>query len=306
MASISKFIVLCFLLFGSTQAFAQKAGEILVVSQDWIAASLTTAVKPHYGGVLAVTTQLPQDLSRYDAIMMLKPWTNYDEIWLDSIQQDRLIQYVKNGGAFYAEGADFRNWGGGDDDTKDNQFWDFIGDSSEMHTAMVIDLTRIRGIDSEFTRGIDVSDEPYENMGDAGGGFHIENMRPLIWGDAGYSLPLAWAPLDRNIKAVLHWPIGGGHYDEFLARVVCTFFELCILDVSIQVDEVLTISYDPINSELHFPAPGEIVITDILGRAVLSSQVESVYSLPNDLLSGSYIVRWQSATQHASTAISAQ
>src|SRR5687767_6661059 len=140
--------LLLILLWGSfaSIAVAQKANEILVVAASENDASrLIDAIKPHYSGVITVVPTLPTELSKYDAVMIDRPNTDIREMWLDSLQQASLITYVLVGGAFYGEGANFRNWSDQDDDTTDNQFWNFIGDSSEMMTAMVIDLTRIRG-----------------------------------------------------------------------------------------------------------------------------------------------------------------
>jgi hypothetical protein len=279
-----------------------QASKVLIVAPDGEVKvqQLRTAIQAHYDGEVAVLPSLPSDIS-FDAVFVRSnEWS--DEPLFDSASQVNLVDYLKNGGRFYAEGGAFRSGKEG----VTNILWDFLGDSSEMYTAMVIDLTRIQGVDSEFTEGLDYSDEPYENNfnGDAGGGFHIEQMRPLLWGEGSYSLPLAWAPIDRSVKAVLNWPIGNPQYDEFLARVICTHFELCILDVEESVVSPAII-FDPLRNVVLIPSAGQIVLSDILGQTIFEAQENSDrFVIPDHITPGTYILTWSRGEERASITIS--
>ena len=141
-----KVIVLALLLAFSLEAQAQKAQEILVVATDAQVQSsteLVNAIKQHHTGVVTVRNELPEMLD-YVAVMMIRPWGGeFNGLWLDSVQQARLIEYVQSGGKFYAEGADFRSTSSVHPDTSDNQFWDFIGDSLEGVAALEFAVDRV-------------------------------------------------------------------------------------------------------------------------------------------------------------------
>src|SRR5689334_667804 len=109
-------LVLCVGL--STNALAQKTVQILIVSPGGIGSSATrllNAVKRQYPGSVGLDVKIPADLSKYDALMILRPDGDIRAPWLDSLQQDQLIKYLQAGGAFYAEGVNFRNWTDSDD-----------------------------------------------------------------------------------------------------------------------------------------------------------------------------------------------
>jgi hypothetical protein len=292
-----KLIVVALLLLFCADASAQFGKVLIVSSTESRAQRLTAAIDARYDGILVTLPTLPPDLP-FDAVFVQTQGWSQDPL-LDSISQIRLIEYLKDGGRFYAEGDAFRS-------TKDgasNPLWDYLGDSAEYYASIVVDLTRIRGIDSEFTAAMDFADDPFESMGDAGAQFIVEKMRPLLLGDGPYIMPLAWAPSDRSVKAVLNWPIGGAQYDEFLARVICAHFQLCLLDVAEQPTFQRHIAFDPILRELRLPAAGSVSFADLIGRRVFVGLASSDrFSIPK-LAPGSYIVNWHNDEETANTTI---
>jgi hypothetical protein len=295
------------LFWGSlaSNAYAQKTGRIVIIAPGGIGASAThllNAVKPHYTSPVGLDTKLPQDLTEVDAVMMLRPDFNHGLPWLDSADQIRLIKYLESGGKFYAEGEAFRAWSAPNDDTTDNQLWDFIGDTLETYTALVVSISQVSGVKGTFTDGLNFPHEPRWG-GDASMGFYMLGMMPVLIGDQSYAL----ATISENpqIKAVLHWPIATEHYNAFLARVVCNYFNLCTLNAPVENQDSPRIRFDPTTSEVHLPRAGNIVISDILGREVLKTYAETErYRLPEHLVKGSYILRWSTSNAHASVKIS--
>jgi hypothetical protein len=294
------FTLLLLLLCGgfASDALAQKTGQILIVSPSGIGPSATrllNAVKPHYAGSVGLDVKIPADLSDYDALMIVRAgWASQDGL-LNAEDQLRIVNYLHSGGRLYAEAGNFRSTSKDDRDT----LWTFIGDARETLTASGVWIDSILGVDGEFTEGLAFF-HPFNLDPDAPYGLFIDGMTPVLMTDP----TLAYRSTDPQIKAVLHWPIASEHYNDFLARVVCWYFNLCTLDAPVQADDSPMITFDPTTSEVRVPRAGNIVISDILGREVLTAYTESErYRLPERLATGNYILRWSTSNAHASVKI---
>jgi hypothetical protein len=220
-----------------------KAGEYDLVTK------LKDAVKSRYDGEVKVETKVPSDLSQFDAVMLM-------ESDLDSVEQDRLIAYLKQGGRFYGQAGHFRNFAT-HHRYYTNQFWDFIGDSAEVVTDQLFTVTDIYGIPRQFTEGFTVR----ENQMLTGYLSTWHGMKAVLMAgsEAGPHAEISWISADPNIKALLHWPVARDYYEEYVAKVVCDYFGLCTLDVVDGIADAGRISFDPLRSELRFPAGGSIV-----------------------------------------------
>jgi hypothetical protein len=292
-----RLVLLAALLLTPITSSAQKTQQILVVSDDSVARDrLVNVIKQHPVGVINVMSSLPSgDLNlNYDAIMMIRP--RKAKPWLSPIDESRLYQYITGGGRFYAEGSSFRS---------QSKLWDFIGDSAEIWTSSTVHVDSVYGIGGTFAEGINAG-QPFDPIReDALDGLHIHGSMVGVLGVvANHSSPIAWQASDTSIKAVLLWPIAEGYYEQFIDRVVCTYFQLCTLDVPKQVENSPKITFDPTTSEVLVPGAGNIVISDFLGREVLTAHTNSErYRLPKHLAKGSYILRWSTSNAHASVKI---
>jgi hypothetical protein len=288
----------------STAVAQTKEIYVYTAEEGQSSGVLVGILHDRFDGTVVAGQEFPDRLD-YVAIMLFGPWTPGEQGWLDSTQQAFLIEYATRGGMIYIEAGGFRkrktHW---EDDTTDNQFWDLVGNVAEGRTAMVVRVDSIYGVPGTFAEGVTGS-IPYDPMRqDASYGFGLDPMPSVIVAVGAESL--AWQSQRSDIKVVLHRPLRYEHYPAFIERVICNYFQICILDVADELPEKLTISFDPVRSELNLPAAGSIVISDILGREVLRREVGARYMLPEDLAKGIYIVTWASSEERASITISVQ
>jgi hypothetical protein len=304
MSSVMRILIFCILCLFAQDAQAQKAGEILILDVRGVDANTTrliNAIKPHYHGVITIKTGLPAVLN-YDAIMM----TGHpvaDDV-LDSIEQAKLIDFLKAGGRFYAQGDAFRTRADHDDDTTDNQFWDFIGDSTEEWASVGLHIDTVFGVKGSFMAGLKVV-QPYDPSGiDFPALLIRRGMQGVLVGIGNLGASLAWTSSNPNIKAALLWPIATGYYEEFISKLICTYFGLCELDVQSTVADEMELKYLPISSEITLPHPGRIVMSDLLGRILQTQDVSTNrFRLPSHLTSGAYLISWSSGDHRASLVI---
>jgi hypothetical protein len=253
----------------------------------------------------------------YDAILMVLSGRNgFPVDTLSIADQLRLIYYLKSGGKVYAEAI--RNSADADlfltlnslpNDTIPDPYdtlWHYLGLQAELEEATFDYYDTIEGVDSGFTRGLQIPQlfgESYE--ADAYSPFG--NIVSVLLGNWGFASPdiLAWVPSDTSIHAVMHHPVLGNYYSDFLTRVLCDYFGLCVDAVKETQPAVptatLRVVNDGVSTSLVVSSveSGTIDVENALGVSVYHVSVNSGMSsieLPESLHDGVYFARLQ--TEH--------
>lgn len=298
-------LLLCFLILSSGSLLAQHRVLVYSKATDPRGEHVSNVLQLIVDGQVELSHDLPS-LQQYDAVFY---FGRFAEAISEPEQKD-LAAFVSGGGKLYVRGMNRTTFAGGESDP----LWNAVRDSGILFSSMAIATQGSYGVAGTFAEGFEIPNPTYEMLTqDVGGLGHSIGLLPVLiqGGDQG-STQSAWISPDPTIKFVLTMPQGftkdqaKGLYmeDPFLALVACSYFQLCALDVADRPSTALTISFDPMRSEQHFPSSGSIVLYDLLGRKVQSSEVAERCPLPANLAKGSYIVRWRSGYDHASTTIS--
>jgi hypothetical protein len=243
-----------------------------------------------------VRTELSEALE-YEAVMMIKPFGT--DVWLDVPQQEILIEYINAGGHFYVEGFMFRNFG---IDDPMNPLWDTLGLTGDAMASSSLNVDSVFGVTGTFAEGISVK-QPYDpTREDALSGYLVQGSLSGVLGiSATYLNEIAWESMTKPGQAIFLWPIATGYYDEFIARVVCTYFQLCELDVKADSPEQPRLRYLPATSEIVLPEQGRVVIRDLLGRILFDAgPTDDRVRVPLGLPRGTLLVMWSSGDRKAS------
>lgn len=258
----------------------------------------------YHGHVDSLQT-VPNDLSKYDAVLILfDPSTSSDT--LSFRNQMNLIDFLKSGGRLYAEGRGFlRNDAEFElDNFPDPQdtLWHFIGLRSDLCEGVEGQIDTVYGVDSEFTKDFKVSIGSQTMGAFCTPGWDVI---PVLYapggGPAGYEF-LAWISADPSILAVMHTMIigyGQPYYNPFLTRVLCDYFGLCTDAVQEQKSTPtsdLRVVED--GDETWLVVSGqdesELDIVNTLGETVFRSMVsagDEKIAVPANLPSGVYFAR---------------
>ena len=208
-------------------------GRILLVRSTADAARFDSLVRLSYKGLVVTDTSVPTMLDTYDAIMIensLNGSAHYDLGYrLD------LIAYARQGGRLYL--GNFRM-----DQVYKRPFWDSLGLTSFVGTALTVSLDSLRGASGEFTEGLNYS----LDFGSEMGYYSVEGAikKVLFAGDRSMQSPIAWIPADATLRVVSHNEIANPQYlGEFYNRVLCTYFNLCAADVQEPAKDGVRIQY---------------------------------------------------------------
>jgi hypothetical protein len=265
-----------------------------------------------YSGEVDTMSDLPSDLSNYDAIFLFGEYLDIDNYpsppdTLSCNDELSLISYLQQGGRFYAEGPFSSGMTSIGDTVCADRLWRFLGMYDQPCEDIEVYIDSILGVNSAFTSGIAIYSptsvgcifEPEFTMipvlyaqEDNPGGFDDEDD------------PIAWIPADSSIKAVLYYTEGVG-YDIFLTHVLCDYFGLCVDAVKEAPQAVptatLRVMNDGVSTSLVVSSEesGTLDVANALGVTVYRSSVNSGASsieLPESLRNGVYFARLQ--TEH--------
>jgi hypothetical protein len=317
------FALLLFLMLPIAPIGAQglQGRIVLVIPDGQTEPEIESLLPTIYSGEVDITSTLIYDsaaLSIYDAILMFVPPNyGYPSDTLSITDELQLIGYVRNGGRLYAEA-----WRGSSADASlfllkpspndtsqdpEDTLWHYLGLQAEFYEAIFDYYDTIEGIDSEFTRGLRIPQtfgESYE--ADAYSPFG--NITSVLLGHISNGEPddiFAWVPLDTSLHAVMHHPVLGNYYSDFLTHIICDYFGLCedavkeappaVLGATLRVVNNGTSTSLVVSSE----GTGTLDVMNALGVAVYHSSVNSNTSrieLPVSLRNGVYFARLQ--TEH--------
>jgi hypothetical protein len=290
-------------------------GKILIVRDSAYTSSDTIQSLLHkiYQGKVDALQAVPADLSPYDAVLLFPDISNYDlQDSLSVTEELNLIDFIKGGGRLYAESNLFLRFWNATFDPQDT-LWHFLGLSQEGLDELEDGYISFFGVDSEFTRGLNVSntnDHVEETY------YPIGNFIPVLLGEEfgfGQDDVFAWIPDDTSIYAVMdHYPYpyftsyySAEYYAPFLTRVLCDYFGLCTDAVheSPPGKAALTmrVIYDGTRTDLQISGEeaSEVDVSNALGVIVFRATAQagtSLVELPATLPDGFYFARVESGS----------
>jgi hypothetical protein len=314
------FVLLLFLLVPFAPIGAQGLhGKILMVrdTSSYVPQDMANEVPSIYHGQIDSSFQLPTDLSGYDALLIQFHFPDGENDTLTASEKLTLIDYVKTGGKLYLENPSFRFLASSDKpnnpDLPEDTLWHFLGLSSEGGDALVARYSAFWGVDSEFTKGLNVPHDAGVPTEDDLLGSYIPfgNFIPVLYGTWVGGDIFAWIPSDTSIHTVVqfHPVFDYGHKSEyyvpFLTRVLCDYFGLCVDAVKEAPPAVppatLQVQNDGFSTSciISIDESGTLDIANALGITVYHSSVNfgtSHIELPETLRNGVYFARLQ--TEH--------
>ncbi len=304
------FVLLLFLLVPLAPIGAQGLhGKILVFrdSTSFSAAYNFLHLLPSiYSGEVDSESILPSDLDGYDAVFLFPGYRSVAPDTLTHSNALSLISYLRSGGKLYAESGSFLSNNSSTDSLSADTLWHYLGVELELYQQTEVWFDSVYGVDSEFTRGIEVSwvhSDPLQfdspDVYEAGG-----SVIPVLYvyeGNDGISDAIGWIPSDTSTHAVLYHPAGEG-YNLFFTRVLCDYFGLCVDAVKETPPAIPTVTLRVVNDGfstsciISVDETGTLDIANALGITVFHASVNSGTSqieLPETLRNGVYFVRLQ-------------
>lgn len=185
--------------------------------------------------------------------------------------------------------------------------WNRVGDTSLLIFATSSPSPNAHGVEGTFTEGFFMSNPKYNGFDlDLGGMIRAQGLIPILYeaASSGLHSEAAHVSADTSLRFVLFCPQERYFVDRFIGLTLCEYFNLCALSVESKRFEAVSIEYDPTSRELSFPSEGTVEILDILGCHVFSkSESSTQFILPSSLVTGTYIVHWQSKGEQATKKI---
>jgi hypothetical protein len=271
---------------------AQSRGKVAVIASSQ--SSLVPLVKADVNEPVEIDTALPSNLGEYDAIFL------QSNITLDSTIQSELVNYIDSGGKLYSEVGYFEF------QTVDSSIplWLRIGIKGFEDGALNFPVDSVYGVDSEFTRNISLDfTMDLNGVEDAG---PYGSIIPILFASEGQSISqsIAYISEDTSIRVVLGNapdPYCPGYYSEFIADVVCNYFNLCAADVktappAIAAENISIVRDSRDNGysvSCDFATGGEVSVFNSLGINIWSANVQTgqnLVELPATLRNGFYFV----------------
>ena len=266
--------------------------------------SLQAALRANYSGIVDSELSLPSDLSGYDAIFMVLPRQPVFFYTLSTRSDSNLVNYFSHGGKFYAECPGLFT-------SSSSSLWNHIGLDDEAEDGVFDYYDTIYGIDSEFTRGIQIP-QAFGEAFEPDTYYPSGNIIPVLLApEASGGKPLgpvdilAWISSDTSMRVVMHHTITAFYYGEFLTSVLCDYFHLCV-DAEVEPAPnfpaiTLRAVNDGISTSLVVSSEesGSLDVMSALGVTVYHASVNSGTSrieLPESLRNGVYFARLQ--TEH--------
>lgn len=299
-------------------------GRIALISLNgWPEPPVETLLPTIYNGLVDTFSAFNFDsteLSQYDALLIFfppegYPYTNeYDEDTLSIASQLSIIHYLKNGGRFYAENGHLRAPSYQSDTIPDPEdtLFHYIGLQREFSFEFEGWYDKSFGVDSEFTRGLNVVDSN-DTLTAPENYFPRGDFVPVLFSEeAGFGEDdiFAWIPGDTTIIAVMqYYPFEyfrshiAEYYNLFLARVLCDYFGLCadVVTETPNLSDNITVRAIANGPEtlvdISSPEPSMLEVSNVLGGTVyrqLLTTGETKAELPASLLNGIYFARVES------------
>ena len=309
---MKKLVLLLLLVVPCARSEAQGVhGKILFIpdSSQPYSNEIQAALRRYYAGIVDSATSLPIDLTGYDAVFMTFVPRNYydpDSVKIKA-EQFRIVDYLRSGGKAFLASQSFLGDPGQFTKVVDT-LCRFLGLMDEWYSSIVLSFNRIHGVDSEFTRGIDIPDtRPHDPLRwDESGGYHLRGpLRSVLFSTSDQSgdLAVAWISQDTSIRAVLYHAIHYQYSDLFLLRVISDYFGLCVDAVPGTSPPItnaqLSLYPNPATSSIHCvlngvrDSPASVQVFDMLGRTVMLVSVRDASDFSLDaraLVNGMYSV----------------
>ena len=275
-------------------------GKILVLrnSREHADYRIEPVLASCYNGKIDTASRVPDNLSGYDAILVALTMSGDFADSLSVNDQLNIISYIANGGQFYAESDRFFL-------PADSLLWHYLGLKAESQDGVYAYFDIVRGVDSEFTVGIGIS-QGFQTAYEPNTYFLYGDIFPVLFGkeSSGENDIIAWIPSNLSLRAVMHHTVTANYYSVFLRRVLCNYFGLCSPDI-VEPTPMPTMGYlqvvigdDRTSIRLVGEESANLDVINLLGITVFHSHLsmnKPQIELPNTLPGGVYFARARTA-----------
>jgi hypothetical protein len=294
---MKKIIILA--LFIASSAFAQNAKVLICSPGDPVSAQATLAsLQKVYHDSIDVSDTITDAVNNYEAVFLQvsyrRPLNSGGTVIKKYLHENKKL-FVRLEGQYAF----------GDDVMDSNGFSNFIHFTGELFEDVEEPIDGVIGKNETFTKGLNItkintfaSSIPYIECAST----------PVLYAISLHSIPYDTFSIANiyetdSFKIVLYYPTLSYDDKEFLARVICNYFELCT-PLSVKQSEVRSISLypNPATDVLHISnksenslQSAELISLDgsIISKFSLNSDQAEIDLGSLNLSSGNYFLRLQ-------------